>query len=106
MSARSEVCTGQPVIMRASGPLKHRCPFKDELDEGTVEIVWRTAGRTMELHSLREYLDSHEERVISHEDLTEEIRATLSSLPGITNVGVTTRWHTAGFVVAAERGRK
>lgn len=89
------------VTVSITGPLVHRCPYVSEVDNGTVDITWLTDSQTLELHSLRAWLDTFSTREISHEDITEEIRSTLFARPGITNVRVTTRWYTAGFDVSA-----
>lgn len=68
------------------------CPVKDETDEGTVEITYRTASGAFELHDLRAHLDTFIERHISHEDFTAEIATTFGA-------DVVTRWVTAGMEV-------
>jgi len=100
---RTEPCSSD-VTLTISGPLTHLCPFVEEVDNGTVQITWRTRGQTLELHALRAWLDTFQDQKISHEALTDAIRRRLTQLPGIGDVRVTTRWHTAGFVVAAQRG--
>ena len=87
------------VQMSATADIQHLCPFVNEVDNGTVTITWKAAGWTFELHSLRDYLNSHKDREISHEDLTAEIRAELGSHHGINNVTVETKWRTAGMEV-------
>lgn len=79
--------------------IQHMCPFKNEVDCGTITVAWQVDGHTLELHSLREYFHSFIDREISHEELTDEIRAELSTHHGITDVTVSTRWHTAGMEV-------
>jgi len=87
------------VRVSATAPLQHMCPFVQEVDNGTVTILWDTDGWTFELHSLRDYLNTHKDREISHEDLTAELRAELASHHGINNVTVETKWRTAGMEV-------
>jgi NADPH-dependent 7-cyano-7-deazaguanine reductase QueF len=83
-----------------SVPIKHLCPFKRELDRGTVDITWRTLTATYELHSLRESLKAFDRVVISHEDLTTFIAEELAQFPEmIDQVTVSTRWDTAGMEV-------
>jgi NADPH-dependent 7-cyano-7-deazaguanine reductase QueF len=77
----------------------------DEVDEGTVELAWRTDGGTLELHSVRAWLDTYADREIAHEDLTEELHAELAAMPKIDDVQVTTHWNTAGFTVTARAVR-
>jgi NADPH-dependent 7-cyano-7-deazaguanine reductase QueF len=75
------------------------CPFVNEVDNGTITITWEADGWTLELHSLRAYLSTFQDREISHEELTEEIRAELSTHHGINEVTVNTNWRTAGMEV-------
>lgn len=84
------------VTMSATAGIQHMCPFVHEVDNGTVAITWKAEGWTIELHSLRAYLSTFADREISHEELTEEIRAETSSHHGINNVSVTSSWRTAG----------
>lgn len=85
--------------MKAEAAIQHLCPFVNEVDNGTVTVHWAAVGWTLELHSLRAYLNSFHDRVISHEELTEEIRAELSTHHGINEVRVTSTWRTAGMEV-------
>jgi NADPH-dependent 7-cyano-7-deazaguanine reductase QueF len=85
--------------MRVSGPISHRCPFKDERDHGTVEVVWNTNGKTYELHSLGDYFAGFAESLLSHEEVTDRIGADLSVVAQIDLVSVSTTWHTAGMEV-------
>jgi NADPH-dependent 7-cyano-7-deazaguanine reductase QueF len=75
------------------------CPFVQEIDNGTLTVSWDTAGWTFELHALRAYLNTFQDREISHEDLTAEIRAELSGHHGIEAVAVRSTWRTAGMEV-------
>jgi NADPH-dependent 7-cyano-7-deazaguanine reductase QueF len=93
------VSCGADVSMAISAPLQHLCPFVDEVDHGTVEIAWATTGATLELHSLREYLDGFEDAQMSHEELTDRIRHDLSVIDGIDLISVETTWETAGMEV-------
>jgi NADPH-dependent 7-cyano-7-deazaguanine reductase QueF len=95
-------CRGAVVCM-VTAPLVHRCPFRDEADEGHIELTWATAGSTLELHALHAWLASFHSDVISHEDLTADIAEHLAELPGIDDVQVTTRWTTAGVEVVVRR---
>lgn len=99
MTADLAVVMWADVTMKATGPLTHRCPFVKEVDNGTITITWETRGATLELHALRRYLDTFQCVEISHEDLTERIRADLAELPGIINLRVETTWETAGMEV-------
>jgi NADPH-dependent 7-cyano-7-deazaguanine reductase QueF len=79
--------------------MQHLCPFVDEVDFGTIAITWQCDGATLELHSLREYLDGFKDSELSHEALTDLIRHDLSVIPGVDLASVTTTWQTAGMGV-------
>lgn len=87
------------VTLSATAPLVHRCPFVDEVDNGTVTISWRVDGQTLELHSLRVYLNGFRDSEISHETVTDRIRHDLATIPGVADVTVSTTWDTAGMEV-------
>lgn len=87
------------VTMTATAPLVHRCPYADEIDEGSVEITWTTAGNTLELHDLAAWLHGFAEDEVSHEALTAHIADHLGAQPGIAGVQVVSRWTTAGAEV-------
>jgi len=87
------------VTLTTTADIQHMCPFVQEVDNGTVTITWETEGWTLELHSLRDYLNTFRDREISHEELTEEIRAELNSRHGINIKSVKTTWRTAGMEV-------
>jgi NADPH-dependent 7-cyano-7-deazaguanine reductase QueF len=93
------VPTEATVTLTAKATIQHLCPFVQEVDNGNIAITWETDGWTFELHSLRAWLNSFTGREISHEDLTEEVRAELSGHHGIKGVTVTTTWRTAGMGV-------
>lgn len=88
------------VTITVTSPLRHLCPFVDEVDNGTVTITWRAKGKTFELHSLRAYLDGWKDSEISHEDITDIIRRDLSVTPLIEIVEVRSAWDTAGMAVS------
>lgn len=90
------------VRVTAAGYLTHECPHIAETDHGAVAISWTCSGSTIELHSLSRYLDAYEGEPISHERISEQIRADIAALDGITNVSVTTRWNTANLEVRVE----
>ncbi len=98
MSAKL-VPTDANVTLGAKATIQHLCPFVQEVDNGNIAVTWDTDGWTFELHSLRAYLKSFTNREISHEDLTEEVRAELSSHHGVKSVTVTTTWRTAGMEI-------
>lgn len=85
-----------PVRVAVTFPVMHLCPFRDEVDEGRVQIAWTVAGSTLELHALAAWLDGFKGDRISHEDVTADIAEHLDGLPGIADVEVSTTWNTAG----------
>jgi NADPH-dependent 7-cyano-7-deazaguanine reductase QueF len=87
------------VTLTTTADIQHMCPFVHEVDNGSVAITWEADGWTIELHSLRAYLNTFNDREISHEELTEEIGAELGSYHGINNVSVNSSWRTAGMEV-------
>lgn len=95
------VDTPAEVTVTAFGPIRHICPYVDELDEGTVEITWSTSGATFELHALRQYLDGFADVKASHEEVAAAIRVDLDS-PGLTVTEVVVRFPTARFEVTVE----
>jgi len=95
---RTIPCTSD-VTVTATSPITHLCPHVDEVDEGTVTIEWAIDGNTIELHSLRTYLDRFRSSRISHEEVTDLLRHELSTLPGVRLVSVTSAWTTAGMEV-------
>lgn len=97
MTAAETFPTEATVRMTATAPIRHMCPVVQEVDNGTITIGWDTDGWTLELHKLRAYLGTFQDREISHEDLTNEVRAELSGHHGINAVTVNTTWDTAGM---------
>lgn len=87
-------------FVEVTAELRHLCPFVEEVDRGTVTLVWETLGATLELHALRAYLDLWAGVTISHEYLAEAIRADLAGTEGLRVLDVRTSWTTAGMGVA------
>jgi NADPH-dependent 7-cyano-7-deazaguanine reductase QueF len=87
------------VTLTTTADIQHMCPFVKEVDNGSVTITWEAQGWTIELHSLRAYLNTFHDREISHEELTDEIGAELGSYHGISVKSVNTNWRTAGMEV-------
>jgi NADPH-dependent 7-cyano-7-deazaguanine reductase QueF len=84
----------------ATGPLVHRCPVVPEVDAGEVTVSWTVGELTLELHALTAYLASWADQEVSHEEITEQIRADLDEgIDGIDDVTVETRWRTGGLAV-------
>lgn len=92
------------VTVAVTAPIGHLCPFVDEVDEGTVTISWHAVGKTLEMHTLAACLSQWSACRISHEDLTDQIAASLAAIPGIDAVRVLTRWTTAGMTVEVVAG--
>jgi NADPH-dependent 7-cyano-7-deazaguanine reductase QueF len=90
-------------LVTVTGQLVHECPHVPEVDAGTVEVVWRCADMTVELHALAAYLASWQGQSISHEEITAQIARDLDALDGIEVERVRTRWTTAGFAVVVEQ---
>ena len=98
------VPTMADVTVSISSPLKHQCPFVDEVDEGVVNISWRCNGSTFELHALRKWLDQWTPCDVSHEEITDVITTQLGCVAGIEDVAVITHWTTAGMSVTVGGG--
>lgn len=90
------------VQLNVTANMRHLCPFVKEVDNGTITLSWIADGWTFELHALRAYLGTFSDREISHEALTEEVRAELGGHHGISNVTVSSTWDTAGMEVRVE----
>jgi len=95
----------EDVTLTATAPLRHLCPFVEEVDDGAVTIAWSTCGNTIELHSLAEYLKQFADWRISHEALTDQIKHDIDGVPGIYATSVSTAWKTAGMDVACSTSR-
>lgn len=87
------------VTITATGALRHRCPYRNEIDRGHVTITWRVDGKSYELHSLAEYLSGFADVEVSHEQITDHISHDLSVIAGIELLSVETTWTTAGMEV-------
>lgn len=86
----------------ATSQIRHLCRFKNEVDDGTVTVVWTCDGATIELHSLAEYFASFAEVLTSHEELVARIGEDLDALgDDIIVRSVTVRFTTAGIDVEA-----
>src|SRR5687768_16525232 len=79
-------------VVSATGDVSHLCPYKDEEDEGTVTVRWRTITSTIELHSLRVYLDLFDEALVSHETLADQFTEDISRLGGIELLDITLKF--------------
>jgi NADPH-dependent 7-cyano-7-deazaguanine reductase QueF len=92
------------VTVRVVTQLTHKCPYRDEIDEGQADISWTVDGRTFELHSLAAYLATWKDSEVSHEQITDRIAHDLSTVEGVSDVRVATDWTTAGMRVTCQRG--
>lgn len=99
MSAIKTVPVEAHTRLSAEANIQHLCPFVQEVDNGTLTVAWDADGWTLELHALRAYFSTFSDREISHEELTSEVQAELSSHHGINNVSVTSNWRTAGMEI-------
>jgi NADPH-dependent 7-cyano-7-deazaguanine reductase QueF len=87
------------VTMTVTAPVRHLCPFVNEVDEGFITITWRVDGATLELHSLADYLREFKDSELSHEAFTDRVSHDLSLIAGVDLVTVQTTWTTAGMEV-------
>lgn len=79
---------------------RHRCPFADEADLGTVRIEWCTLfGETVELHALSALVSARCRDEISHEQWTSDICKEITSGVRVASLRVVSRWVTAGGTV-------
>ena len=102
MTLPTAVPVDSAVTVTVTASMTHLCPFVDEVDHGTITITWQPdteGGHTIELHSLRAYLDGFAEDRIAHEDLTRRVADDLDTLPGLTVTAVESGWLTAGMGV-------
>lgn len=88
------------VRVTVTAPIRHLCPFKDEIDDGELTLAWRTDHSTVELHSLRLFLGAFADARISHEEVVSEIWGAMNRVDGIRGVSVSTSWRTAGMEVS------
>jgi NADPH-dependent 7-cyano-7-deazaguanine reductase QueF len=82
-----------PVTMNVAGSVSKRCPFADEADTGTVQIIWDDHRSLPELHALAEYLRAFTDLPLSHEEFALKVKTDL----GADSVSGT--WLTAGLAV-------
>lgn len=94
--------TNTPTQVSVTMSVVHRCPFKDEVDEGVAVITWAAHATTLELHSLRLALDAMDEWEVSHEEFTTYLATGIEAL-GFGGVSVLTKWNTAGMDVEVYR---
>jgi NADPH-dependent 7-cyano-7-deazaguanine reductase QueF len=98
LPALKAVAASPACRVTVKGELNHRCPFADEADYGDVAITWTTTAVTVELHSLRAWLDTWTRIAISHEALIQAVASAVAEL-GVANVSVEATYETAGMEV-------
>jgi hypothetical protein len=93
------VDAGAPATVTVTTGAYHRCPFKDEADEGELTLTFEAGAETLELHSLKAWIDGLDEWMVSHEAYTFYIKDQLTKI-GVRVTHVTTRWTTADMTVS------
>lgn len=80
-------------------PVAKRCPYRDELDIGDVDITL-DAEDAPELHALAEAIDEvgRDPVGLTHEEFTRRVVALIDG-----PATVTTTWKTGGWVVVISR---
>lgn len=98
----TELGVSCPAAVRVTviSTVRHLCPFKTEVDHGTVRISWSTTlGQTVELHALAALLRRYDDTEISHEQWTAEVAAAIETGAEVDGLVVETEWITAGLNV-------
>ncbi|MFC5789574.1 hypothetical protein ACFPPE_06875 [Agromyces tardus] len=90
-------------LITVHAPLRHLCPFVDEIDNGTVTVEFRVTTTTFEAHALAAYFAEFADTRISHEALTDRIFTELNAHDGPTVTRVSSEWTTAGMNIRVER---
>jgi hypothetical protein len=87
------------VIVTIKGAARKRCPYRDERDEGTVELTFDLpSGDAPELHKLSsDLLSGSEDWEVSHEEYT---RSLFNAYTEDGCIRAVTTWHTAGLEVS------
>lgn len=82
------------MIVTVTADVRKRCPYKDEVDAGTLTLVLNVPeGDGPELHDLAAYLGSFSDHALSHEEFTRNICLDLPVIEAKTT------WRTAGLSV-------
>lgn len=88
------------MIVTISGPVTKRCPYREEVDEGTVTLTFDVGDdEAPELHGLAARLRRHEDARVSHEAYS---LALIDDLGPSGCVHVRTTWQTAGLEVTVD----
>jgi NADPH-dependent 7-cyano-7-deazaguanine reductase QueF len=87
------------VRMSAEFTARHLCPFRDEIDDGTVTVSWITShGVTFELHALADAIGSREHEQVSHEQWTAGLAHRLAEVD-VAELAIVSTWTTAGATI-------
>lgn len=70
-----------------------RCPYRDEIDRGTLVIMWADADAAPELHALAQQVDACGSEPTTHEEWTARIAAL------VPDATVESHWHTGPWRV-------
>lgn len=82
--------------LTVTSPVIKRCPYVDEVDEGTVTLTFAVdVGDGPELHGLSRYLNGFANQSLSHEAFTRAVYHRTAA------VEVESTWTTAGMTVTA-----
>jgi NADPH-dependent 7-cyano-7-deazaguanine reductase QueF len=98
----SQVSVPCPAVVRVtvSADAQHLCPFKDEVDYGTVRVSWSTSsGQTLELHALADLIRRNRRVEISHEQWTADLADAIRGASSVNDLLVVSEWTTAGTTV-------
>lgn len=100
MTGLSVPCSSD-VRVTVTAEASHLCPFRTEVDHGTVAISWSTAhGETVELHALAALVRCRERVEISHEQWTADLAASIAASAKVDDLTVTSTWQTGGLNVS------
>lgn len=81
------------VLMKVTADVQKMCPIKDEVDNGTVTITYRTSdGGALELHALAAYLVTYSGQHLTHEEFVHRVAADVGG-------HVSSTWTTAGMTI-------
>lgn len=82
--------------MTVTAAVRKLCPYRDEIDEGTVIITFDVyEGDGPELHEVADYLASYAVVPMSHEAFTRMVASDYDA-------AVTSAWTTAGMAVTVD----
>lgn len=91
---------GLDTTLRMTAEVSKRCPFRNEVDSGTVTVYCpRLVDRTVELHSVAKWFELWRDTAISHEMFTMLVHAAFCDVLRVQDVQVTSNFDTAGIRV-------